>query len=138
MCLVVGWAEFVSRVDFREDGSFSIRLPRYRGFLPYFGIQRLDGTWKDVRQLRYRRVRSSLVYVGYDYVRHSIVTAQGSIMMLAFERGDLVRNTRSVSQNIPVAEAMGLFRTRTGLSPVEEPEVRGGGLLRNLLLGGPA
>ncbi|HUZ90299.1 MAG TPA: hypothetical protein VMU78_00115 [Methylocella sp.] len=137
ICVLLGWAEFVSRVDIREDGSFSFRLPRYRGYLPFLGLQRLEGSWKDVRRLSRRRVRGSILLIPYRFVRHAIETSHGNIAMLAFERGDLVRNANTASQNISTAEIAALFSTRTGLSPVEEPECRVG-LVRSLIGGGSA
>lgn len=123
LCMLAGWAEWISRVDVREDGTFSLRLSCFRGYLPYFGCQRLDGSWHDVQRLKRQVVRGSLLGIPYDFVRHWIETAGGRIMLPAFARGDLVRDPKAVSHNIDTDHLASLFATRTGLSPIEEPEV---------------
>ena len=137
MCLVMGWAEWASRVDIHEDGTFLLQLPRYRGCLPWLGLQRLDGSWHDVRQLRRQLVCASILGIPYPFIRHWIVTDRGSIMLPAFTRSDLVRNPKTASQSIDTAYLAALFATRTGLSPMDEPECRVG-LLRSFVGGGNA
>jgi hypothetical protein len=44
LCAVNGCGEAIARVEIREDG-FSLRLPRYRGYLPRPPAQRLAAAW---------------------------------------------------------------------------------------------
>lgn len=139
--LIVGWylvliglGEAVARVELRPDG-FRLRLPRYRGYLPFWPIQCLDAAWSDVTALHRRRVEARLFFARFDYVRDTIATRHGEAVLFEPLPNDFFANTRGTGQHLPVPEILQIFRARTGIVPGDDPSTNGGGLLSNMVFG---
>lgn len=131
VCLLIGWGEAVARVELRPDG-FDLRLPRYRGYLPFWPARRLRAGWGEVTALRRRHVRARLLGLPFDYVAHTVETPGGRIMLFEPLPTDLFRNARGTGLNLPVPAIMAEFARRTGLAPSEQSAADGGGLWRTL------
>lgn len=130
-CLLIGWGEAVARIELRRDG-FDLRLPRYRGYLPFWPARRLRAGWGEVTALRRRHVRARLLGLPFDYVAHTVETPGGRIMLFEPLPTDLFRNARGTGLNLPVPAIMAEFARRTGLAPSEQSASDGGGLWRTL------
>lgn len=136
LCAGAGWGEAIAHIELRDDG-FSLVLPRYRGFFPAWPAQRLEAAWPEVKQLRRRIVRGNLAIFTFDYIRHVVVTDRGNAVLIEPWQTDFFGNPEGISQSIPAGKIMAEIARHTGLIPQNDSEVRGGGMLRNLLLGGP-
>lgn len=137
LCLTAGWGEIIARVEIDKDG-FSLVLPRYRGFIPFWPAQRLDAKWTKVHQLRRRVVRTRLLIMQFDYYSYSIVTESGRATMIKFLPNWLFNTSTGTSQNIPVSEVIMQVVGRTGLALQDEGEVLGGGFFHNIFFGDPS
>ena len=135
-CLTIGWGEAIARIELRDDG-FSLRLPGYRGYFPFWPARYLEGKWPDVTGLARRRVHAGILGIRFDYIAHRVTTGNGSIVLFEPLPNDFSRNTRSAGLNLPVHEIAAVFSSRTGCPLRDEGEIQGGGLWRNLAYGGP-
>jgi len=134
-CFTFGIGEAVARVELRGDG-FALRLPRYRGYLPFLPVQRLDAKWTEVTALRRRYVRARIIGIRFDYIAHRIETRHGAIMLFEPLPNDFFRNTRGTGLNLPARQIAEEFSRRAGRFPHDDGEIWGGGLWRNMVLGG--
>ncbi len=135
-CFTFGWGEAVACVELRNDG-FALRLPRYRGYFPFWPIQRLSGAWTDVVALRRTPVGARILWIRFDYVMHTIITKRGRIMLFEPLANDFFRNTRGTGLNLPAGDIADAFARRSRVAPTDCGQVWGGGLWRNLVFGGP-
>ena len=136
-CLTYGWGEAVARVELRADG-FSLRLPDYRGYFPFWPAYRLEGKWPEVTAIRRCHVRAKCLGIRFDYVMHSFETRDGGIMLLEQLPNELSRDSRKSGLNLPAPAIAAEFARRAGLEARDDGEMWGGGLWRNLVSGGPA
>ena len=136
LCAVSGWGEAIARVEIREDG-FSLRLPRYRGYLPRSSAQRLAVTWPEVTRIRRTTVRGVAAIFRFDYVAWRIETKRGSAFLIEPLPNVLSASSKGVTFNIPAGEVASLIVQHSGREPEDGDTVRGGGMLRNIFFGGP-
>jgi len=136
ICLTYGWGEVIALVELRGDG-FSLRLPSYRGYFPFWPARHLDGKWREITAIRRCHVDAKYFGIHYDYIAHRIVTQRGSILLLEPLPNDLSRDSRKSSFNLPVRVITDEFAQRAKLAPHDGGRVHGGGLWRNLFFGGP-
>lgn len=136
LCMAFGWAEAVARVELGEAG-LSLTLPRYRGFIPAWPAQKLTASWPEVRALRRQTVRGGIFVFDFDYIRRRIVADQGEAALIEPIQSKWTGDARGLRQSIPVGEIIAEIERRSGLASIDDGEVRGGGLVRNLLVGGP-
>jgi hypothetical protein len=137
MCLTYGWGEAVARVELKNDG-FSLRLPSYRGYFPFWPARRLEGKWPDVTGISHCHVAATMLGVRFDYVAHRFETRSGSIVLLEMLANELSHDSRRSSLNLPVGAIAAEFARNARLAPHDGGRVHGGGLWRNLFLGGPS
>lgn len=136
LCAASGWSEAIARVEL-DDQGLSLVLPSYRGFLPVWPAQRLTATWPEVKDLRELRVRGRILIFDFDYVRLRLVTDRGEAVLIEPVQSGFWGEAKGVRQNIPAGEVVAEIERRTGLARHDDGEVRGGGVIRNLLVGGP-
>lgn len=136
ICLTYGWGEIIAKVELRGDG-FSLRLPSYRGYFPFWPARRLEGKWSEVTAIRQCHVEARYFGIRYDYIAHRFETRHGKILLVEQLPNDLSRDARKSSFNLPVRAIAAEFARRAGLIPSHLGRVRGGGLFRNVLFGGP-
>lgn len=132
-CLMLGFAEAVARAELGPEG-FSLVLPRWRGYLPGWPIQRLAGRWDEVEDVSRLTVRAGMIGMRFDYARYTIRSARDEAVLLHPLAGT-VAYARKMSANIPVSRVVDEFVQRTGLAIRSDGEQRGGGFWRNLLFG---
>lgn len=130
----IAFAEAVAKVELRDDG-FSLRLPRYRGYVPFWPVRRLDGQWRDVLELRRSTIKGHMLVVPFNYVLHRVVTTRGEAVLFEPLASELMRNSRGTGNNIPVNEVITIFMRRAGLAEADDGERWGGGFWQNLVLG---
>lgn len=135
VCLTYGWGEVIALVELCNDG-FSLRLPSYRGYFPFWPARRLKGEWTEVTAIRRCHVEAKYFGIRYDYIAHWIVTQRGSILLLEPLPNDLSRDSRKSSFNLPVRMITEEFAQHAELAPHDCGRVHGGGLWRNLFFGG--
>ena len=136
MCLAYGWGEWVARAELKDD-RFLLRLPSYRGYFPFWPARRLEGKWSDVTGIGHCLVAATMLGVRFDYIAHRFETRAGSIVLLEMLANELSRDSRKSSLNLPVGAIAAEFARRAELVPTDPGRVRGGGLFRNILFGGP-
>lgn len=134
VCLTFGYGEAVLRVELRPDG-FSIRLPRYRGYYPFWPARRLSGRWQDVTELRRTWVTARMLVTPLTYIAHTIHTKTGGIMVFESLPLGKVENRRVPGRRLDVPHILDEFARRSPVPRTSHGPVNGGGTLRNLLLG---
>ncbi len=133
-CLTFGWGEAVTRVELRPDG-FSVRLPRYRGYFPFWPAQRLSGQWTDVTELRRTWVDSRMLAVPLNYIAHTICTKAGRVMVVEMLPNGRSSNRRSPGPRMDLPKILDELARRSPVPQTDHGPVRGGGTVRNLLFG---
>lgn len=136
ICLAYGWGEIIARAELRDDG-FSLRLPSYRGYFPFWPARYLEDKWSEITAIRQWHVEAKYFGIRYDHIAHRFQTRAKSILLLEPLPNDLSRDARKSSFNLPVHAIAAEFARRARIAPRDGGRIRGGGLWRNILFGGP-
>jgi hypothetical protein len=114
-CLATAFGEMVARIELREDG-FSIRLPSYRGWLPFWPVQSLDAEWDSVTEIRSHTAHGRMLFVPFEYILHRIETQNGAIVLLEPLPG-FFRNVRGMSFGLPMHDILSFVAAKAVHAP---------------------